>query len=173
MKVLNEITYLSQRDERWSKTQINDCLSTVGRTGCTITCLSMLTDYYDCYLPPDVIAQNTKWIRGGNVWWIYLDFPTFSFRWREGNPYQSVPVDMDMIRAYMKNPDKAVLLEVANHSHWVVACWETFDEDILVIDPWTGRSCDVLKTYGNITGAALFVKGKATTRLKPIAPDYD
>jgi hypothetical protein len=179
MRVINDINdkykidYLSQRDPRWATVKIGNTDTLVGRMGCLITCLSMLTQYFNCYQLPDEIAKNVKNFTADSIAWINLNFPTFSFRWREGSLFSEEPVDMDLIKAYMKDPNKAVVLEVANHSHWVLALWETFDQDILAIDPWTGETCEVFKKYKNITGAGLFVKGKPTSKMKPQAPLYN
>ena len=111
-----------------------------------------------------------------------LHFPTFSFRWREGMLFstKNEDIDIEMVKAYLtegdKHADRAVIIQVANQSHWVVGLWSEQDGDILCIDPWTGKTCDVLHTYKNITGAGFFVrstqnewKGKG----KPEAPLYN
>jgi hypothetical protein len=186
MNAINSIKYVSQRDLKWSTIKLGTSDVTVGRMGCLVTCLSMLSDYFGCYQTPGEIAMNPSNFDGSaNVSWVGLNFPKFSFRWREGSMFSdSKKLDMEMIKSYMAkdgggNPDRAVVLEVANHSHWVVALWPTFDNDILVIDPWTGKTCDVLKEYKNITGAALFVRWSNKTKKawqnpnQPTAPNYD
>lgn len=183
---INKIDYLSQRDQRWANVKIGNSNTTLGRMGCTITCLSMISQFFGCYKSPNEIAKNQNNFEQDSVAWIQLNFPNFSFRWREGSPIKGDIVDMEMIKSYMagnydkKNTEnRAVILQVANFSHWVVALWPTFDGDILAIDPWTGKTCEVLKTYGNITGAALFVKCKPGDKPawrgngKPEAPDYN
>ena len=182
MRVINKIEYISQRDARWSTTLIGDSQTSLGRKGCTITCLAMLTDYFKCKMTPAEIAKK-DWFAYDSLQWINIDLPTFSFRWREGAYFSDKPVDMEVIYAYLSKGDnskeaneRAVLLEVANHSHWVVGLWKTVDNDILAIDPWTGKTCEVLKTYGNITGAALFIgntKDAWRGKGKPVAPDFN
>ena len=188
MKVVNNIKYLSQRDPRWAMDIMGSGSLTVGRYGCTTTCISMLSDYFGCKQDPGQIAQNKRNYSGdSNISWIGLDFPNFSFRWREGSLFSNVSLDMEMIKSYMVkgtlgNPDRAVILEVANHSHWVVGLWPLPGGDILAIDPWTGKTCNVLETYQNITGAALFVRWDKTKhggkqawqgQGKPQAPLYN
>jgi len=178
MTVINKIEYLSQRNPKWAETIMGSGSLTVGRYGCTTTCISMLTDYFGCKQSPKQIALNKKnYSNDSNISWIGLNFPTFSFRWREGNLFSNAQnkIDIAMIKSYLApNPDRAVLLEVANRSHWVVGLWwSEYDEDILAIDPWTGETCLVYKTYKNITGASLFVRGKNTKRTAPIAPKYN
>lgn len=181
MKAINEIKYLSQRDPKWSDVKLGSSNITVGRYGCTSVCLSMLSDYFDCFQDPKQIATNLRNYSGdGNINWIGLNFPSFSFRWREGNLFSNKQnLDMEMIKSYIKHPDRAALLEVADHSHWVLALWETYDKDILAIDPWNGRTCEVFKDYKNITGASLFVKWTDKTKKawqgkgQPVAPKYN
>lgn len=192
MRVINNIKYLSQRDPRWSNIKLGGGNLTVGRYGCTTTCLSMLSDFFGCYQDPGQIATNLKNYvpNDSNISWTGLDFPTFSFRWREGNMLSKNPndVNIEVIKAYLANvnekyaDDRAVILEVSDGSHWVVGLWETYDKDILAIDPWTGRTCEVFKDYKNITGASLFVKWDKTKNggkkafqvngLSPKSPDY-
>jgi len=168
MEIINKIEYLSQRDARWATTLMGGGNLTVGRYGCTTTCISMLTDYFKCKQSPKEIALNkNNYIKNdSNINWMTLDFPTFSFRWREGSYFSETPLDMEMIKSYMVkgtqgNPDRAVLLEVDNHSHWLLGLWPIGD-DILAVDPWTKKTCEVLKEYKNITGAALFVRWDKT-----------
>ncbi len=187
MTGINNLTYLSQRDPRWANTKIGNSNTTIGRYGCAITCLSMISQFFGCYQLPDEIAKNAKNFEDDSIVWIQLNFPKFSFRWREGSLWNNAEnkIDMEMLKSYMagesnkKNTeDRAVMLEVANRSHWVLALWPTYDDDILAIDPWTGKTCEVLKTYGNITGASLFVKWTDKTKgawrgkMSPVAPDY-
>ena len=186
MTVINNIKYLSQQDPRWSMDKIGDSTMTIWRYGCTTTCISMLTDYFGCYQTPDKIATNLKNYIGGNVWWSNLDFPTFSFRWEDGNQMTKNPkdVDLNIVKAWLApNPDRACILEVANGSHWVVGLWyNDYDQDILAIDPWTGTTCYVFKTYKNITEASLFIRWDKTKHggkkafqwaIRPVSPLFN
>ncbi len=144
MLVINNINYLNQRDERWARTIIGSGNLTVGRWGCTTTCLSMLSQFFGCYQDPGQIASDKGNYDGSEVNWMKLHFPTFSFRWREGSYFGPSVIDMNMIKSYLSHgdnsqtdKDRAVILEVANRSHWVVGLWPTYDGDILCIDPWT------------------------------------
>jgi len=181
---VTKMEYLSQRDPRWANVTIGETTTTLGRMGCTITCLSMLTDYFGCKLSPAQIAQNANNFSNDSVQWINLDFPTFSFRWREGHYFSDADniIDIEVIKAYLatgndseQRNNRAVLLEVANRSHWVVGLYYSYG-DIIAIDPWTGKTVRVLETYGNITGAALFqanTKDAWRGKGQPEAPDYN
>ncbi|MEI6529689.1 MAG: hypothetical protein WCN88_04855 [Candidatus Falkowbacteria bacterium] len=183
MDGINSIKYLSQRDEKWSTDKMGNSNITIGRYGCLLTCISMMSDYFGCYKSPKELATNPhNFDDAGGLQWINLSFPNFGFRWREGSQI-NVPnevIDMKMIDSYLtegkNHSDRAVVLNVANKSHWVLALWKTQDGDYLAIDPWTGKTCSVLETYGNINGASLFIRGsnnhwKGTG--KPQSPLYN
>ena len=180
----NSDRYLTQWDSRWTDVLIGTGKLTLGRWGCTTTCLSTVSKSFDCYQSPDQIAKNPKNYIDSEVNWIALDFPNFSFRWREGSLYSNAQnkIDFNLLKAWCNplDPDKAIMFEVANRSHWVTGLWwNEYDNDFWAIDPATGKHCKVLETYGNITGAALFVRwnknehgGKQAWQGQPQAPIY-
>jgi len=65
--------------------------------------------------------------------------------------------DDKKIQEYLKDPNKAVILQVDNGSHWIVALRPTIlGKDYVCADPWTGKKCLAIKDYHNITGATYF-----------------
>jgi hypothetical protein len=181
------IEYLKQWDARWKDIKMGDSQLTLGRWGCLTTDLAVVTDSFGCKMTPAQIAQNKKnYDLGGNIKWTSLDFPTFSFRWEEGNQFTKNPnaVDKEMLKAWLTpNLDRACIMEVANGTHWVLGLWfNAYDNDFLAMDPMTGATCLVNKTYGAITEAALFVRWDKTKnggkqawqgQGKPVAPLYN
>lgn len=142
--------YLSQSDPRWSSVKLGSSTLTMGRFGCTTTCLSMLSDYFECYQLPDKIASHIDWYTtDGLIIWSKLNFTCFEFESRE------YVVNKSKIIEYINDPNKAVILEVNNKSHWVVAV-EAIDTDFYCADPINGKKELVLKKYNNITGMAFF-----------------
>lgn len=112
----------------------------------------MLSDYFGGYMPPDDIAKQNDWFtQDGLIIWRKLNFTTMEWVrriWRR---------DDDAIKASLANPDTAVILEVANGSHWVVAVRKMwFRNDYVIIDPLTGRVGAAIGDYGNITGSSHF-----------------
>lgn len=148
------MVYLSQRDPRWSSVRLGASQLTVGRYGCTTTCISMLSDYFGGFVRPDEIAKRAEnYTKDGLVLWTKLELRKMRFEWRE---YQRNDAK---IREALKDPNRAVILQVDDGAHWVVALRRTMlglGNDYVCLDPWTGKKCDVLKTYRNITGAAFF-----------------
>jgi len=191
MLAINKINHLRQGDILWGKNKIGNSPVDLAHYGCLITCISMMSQFFGCYKSPAEIASEVKWFNTlGSFIWINSDFDNMSFRWREGTQSSMVKkevLDMEMIKSYLAHGDnrpsdynRAVILQVNNESHWVLGLWET-NGDFKAIDPWSGKDCDVLSLYKNITGAALFVKwnkdehnGKQAWQVlgKPEAPDY-
>lgn len=151
---LPNMKILSQRDLAWSSKFLGSSKLTVGRYGCTTTCVSMLSDYFGCYKSPLELAGNAKnYTKDGLILWTNLTFAKMKFTLRANGR------DDGMIQEALKNPNKAVMLQVNNGAHWVVALRKTlFGKSYIVADPWSGDRCDVIKRYHNITGMAFFAK---------------
>ena len=146
--------HLSQRDPRWAQTKLGNSNLTVGRYGCTTTCISMLSDYFGCFKTPLELATDPKhYTSDGLVLWPNFKFSRMAFekRIRGRNDVE--------IMASLKDPNKAVILQVSHGAHWIVALHKTlFGNDYVSLDPWTGRKCRAVGNYFNITGSAHFVK---------------
>lgn len=144
--------FLSQRDQRWSQIKLLPSNLTIGRYGCTTCCISMLSDYFGCFESPDrIIGKEVKYTKDGLVIWSSINFPKFTFRERFYGQ------DNQKILEALKNPKKAVILNVNDGQHWVVGLSKTLiGNDYLAADPWNGKKISVLKTYRNITGGAIF-----------------
>jgi hypothetical protein len=144
--------YLSQRDPAWAEDKLGVSTLTVGRYGCTTTCISMLSDYFGSYKTPKELAHNAyNYTPTGLVLWTHLAFDKMKFVWRE---YFE---DTKRIDAAIKDPKQAVILQVNHGQHWVVALRKTwYGNDYLVLDPWDGSKCFAKKKYHNISGAAFF-----------------
>lgn len=112
----------------------------------------MLTDYFGCDLSPaDIAGYTSFYTQDGLVLWNSLNFKCMVFETRrQGRNDQA-------IKTSLKDPNKAVMLQVNDGEHWVVALRSTlFGNSYIVADPWTGQKCDVLKVYKNITGSSHF-----------------
>ena len=65
--------------------------------------------------------------------------------------------DDKSIMASIKSPMQAVMLNVNNGNHWVVAIRKAiFTNDYWCVDPWDGQIKLAAKTYRNIVGSAHF-----------------
>ncbi len=145
---------LSQRDARWSEKKIGASSLTIGRWGCTTCAISMLTDFFGKFQDPGQIAAHKEFYTAdGLVLWTKLSLADMNFQWRQQGR------DDKKILASLGSPKEGVILQVSNGSHWVVAVKKVWwKNDYVCIDPWTGKTCNAVAAYGNITGSAHFTK---------------
>ena len=144
---------LSQRDPKWSLNKLGISDLTVGRYGCTTTCISMLSEYFKCYQRPDQLATKTlNYTKDGLILWKSIDnlaHMKFEKRLYGRN-------DAEIMES-LKDPNKAVIFEVERR-HWVTAIRKNrFSNSYKVIDPWFGDYCRVDGRYKGITGSAHFI----------------
>lgn len=116
----------------------------------------MLTDYFGAWASPVSIASHKDWYTAdGLILWNKLALSAMSFEKREYGWN-----DFAICQA-MSDPDRAVILNVNDGQHWVVALRKTiFSNDYVVLDPWTGKKALAFKDYHNINGAAYFKRNK-------------
>ena len=143
----------SQRDPRWASESINGSGLSIGRFGCLITCIADLSTYFgDNLLPPQINAK-CKFTSGGLLYWLSADFSTFVFNRRAYGRN-----DTEILQA-IKDPTRAVVLQVASGSHWVVATgWQKEIKGFKIADPWLGDNSNMARYKKSITGAAYFVR---------------
>lgn len=144
---------LSQRDPRWANEKLGTSYVTVGRYGCTITCLSMLSDFFGRFKTPRYLAKYLKYTKDGLIIWGSMP-AVLPFK-LEKRLYRR---DDAEIKKSLKDPKKAVILQVDNY-HWVV-CLGTYRFAPWIYrcaDPWTGKKQVLLRPlglYSKITGSA-------------------
>jgi ABC-type bacteriocin/lantibiotic exporter with double-glycine peptidase domain len=139
---------LSQRDARWSAEKIGKSLITIGRYGCTLTCLSMLSSYFGGYRTPAALARGLSFTSGGLIIWSSMP-KLLPFK-LEKRLYSR---NDDEIMKSLKDAKRAVILQVDGF-HWVVALSKIpFTKHYRIGDPWTGKKSTTL-SYKAITGSA-------------------
>lgn len=156
---------LSQQDKRWAKIKLGASNLECEDYGCTTTCVSMISDDFGCYKSPGEIAKkHPNYTRDGLFLWKAMDEEfkdKMRFVWRGYGPAGagkvSVMSDFTPIIKALKNPNQRVTLQVKDGAHWVKLV-SLADGDWLAIDPWTGEECNVIASYKNITGYAIFEK---------------
>lgn len=144
---------LSQRDPRWASEKMGVSYVTVGRYGCLITCLSMVSDFFNKFKTPRNLARYLKYTGDGLVIWSSLP-SVLPFK-LEKRLYRR---DDTEIKRSLRLPNTAVVLQV-DHYHWVLACgtYRLAPWIYKIADPWTGRTLPLAKpfsSYKNITGSA-------------------
>jgi len=133
-----KFTILSQRDPRWGFKPIGNTSSLVKDLGCTLTCVSMASSWFDCFQNPGWMAKNLTYTADAKIIWQSIDQKTcFDFEWR------FYGCNHNLIREALNNPRKVCLLQVYGR-HWVVATRNLLT-GYTTADPWTGTS----KYYAN------------------------
>lgn len=143
---------LCQRDKLWGSEKLGNTNYTVARYGCTITCISMATDYFSKFKgewrSPAWLARKLTFTNGGLIVWGSMK-PLLNCRLS----LRSNVFSKSIVNEALKNPHKAVLLQVDNY-HWVIAVSNGL-LGLYAVDPWTGEKIKVLKRYNKITGIAV------------------
>ena len=143
---------LSQRDQTWAGDTIGNTSLKIGKLGCTITCVSMLSDYYKCFITPGGLAKKLSFNEEAKLIWSSINkVLCFNFVWR------GYGVDYTKIDAALKDPETSVILEV-EHFHWIVALRKIpFTNTYWCADPIHGDKC-LSTRYKYISGYATFKK---------------
>lgn len=152
-------TLLCQRNQHWANNKIGKSWLTIGKQGCALTCLSMVSAQFGHFMDPAQIAKNVGWFTPtGLIIWKALKIPQVNFTWR-----WYIENDNQILMA-INDPSKAMILNVWGGKHWVQAIKQVKTKngfDYLCADPWTGKMCYAKQTYGNIVGSAYFIKTAA------------
>lgn len=145
---------LSQQDARWAQVKLGQSNLTVGRYGCTTTCLSMLSEYFGAFKTPAQLAGSLKYTPDGLIIWQSLP-SVLPFKIEKRITFFS-PMDIEIS---LKDPNKGVILNVNNGAHWVLATYKIpFTNKLYMTnDPWTGTSRASF-AYKNIVGSAHMIK---------------
>ena len=158
---------LSQMFSGWHDILIGKTNETVGRKGCLITCISMITDFIGRYVNPGELAQLLDFTDSALLYWnsvtkAKLDF-VYRFYYRD---------DVKIKKAF-NDPDQFVVLKV-NNNHWV---WLIgMSGGYKVADPYYGDIIYLSKRKYKITGFAILEKqdeDEWTENDKPNIHDVD
>lgn len=143
---------LSQQNPTWGDARIGNSGITLARYGCTITGISMLSDYFGKWVAPDFIASKDWFTKDGLIIWSKINLSKMAFEKRLYGRN-----DAEILES-VNHPDKAVLLQVQNY-HWVVCLGKIpFTNQYRIADPWFGDKSTTLRYKGFITGSAHFVR---------------
>lgn len=146
---------LSQRDIRWAGERMGNSNVTVGRYGCLITSLSMLSDYFKPFHAPNYMAHNLGFTKDGLLIWGSMS-KELSFKlYQRFNGYGWLAESM--CKQALKDKDQAVVLQVQGY-HWVVAIRKNLFKGYTIADPWTGKVTTTKDYQHKITGGAILQK---------------
>lgn len=140
-----------QRDPRWAHLTIPNSTLTLGRYGCTVSCVAMLTSYFLPERTPAQLLPMLRFAPGGLILWDSCRFENFAWV-RRARSYEP-----SAVRVHILDPSLAVILEVAGGSHWVVATDFTPVSGLIrIADPWLGDRATMARYKGSISGASYF-----------------
>lgn len=150
MKEIKGFKYLSQIDPAWSATTIGNTPYTLGKWGCTITCLSMLSSVTGVWWTPKGIAGQPWFDSEGRILWKKIDLPHIKFVERFYGR------DDKKIQNAINDPHKAVILQVRNF-HWTVALRKSLMlNTYIIVDSFSGARTTTRLYKNDITGGAIF-----------------
>jgi len=144
------LIYLEQDNRKWAETFIGETELTIGKYGCLIVSLSMLSYWYGEYITPVELAEDLNYTENGLLYWRSIDrVLPFNFVWR----YYSR--DTRKIQEILFSEDNACVVEVKAFGarHWLLLINYTGGR-YFAIDPLTADVVDVEKEYGLISGFA-------------------
>jgi hypothetical protein len=139
---------LSQRDVRWAGKTIGNSKSLIKDYGCTITSISMLSDFYKCYHDPAWMAKNLTFLVDKVLWNSISEKLCFKFVWR------FYKYDEAKIWNALDGETTSCLLEIQK-KHWVVGI-RKIGNYYWCADPWTASRRLINKNL--ISGGATFKK---------------
>lgn len=149
------LTSFNQRDARWANKVMKPSNLQLGRYGCTTTCIADLSTYFGDNLTPANVCDKIKYTKDGLIIWQSVNFKTFGF-WQR----QVGRKDADIKHA-LQDKNMAVILQVANGSHWVVCTgYDAVNNIFKIADPFFGDRSTMKRYNNNITGASYFVRNK-------------
>jgi len=146
---------LSQLDSRWGSKRIGKTDVLIKDKGCTITCISMASDYFKCFQNPGWMAKylqftpNNSPLGSAKIYWQSIGKVLcfrFKFRYYTYNEKSCIEA--------LKNPRTVCLLEIKK-SHWVLAL-NKIPGGYWVADPWGGRKKIMLAS--SISGSTVLIK---------------
>lgn len=143
----------SQRDPKWRSLQVGSAGRPMAQIGCVVTAIAMLTTYFRPMRSPADVLRHCRFTPDGRIIWASCNFE--NFRW-----YQRVYVRHDQgIKQHIKHPNLAVVLQVADRTHWVVGIGvPLFGGPLRIADPLLGDRASMSRYQDNITGAAYFIR---------------
>ena len=144
--------YLSQKDPRWIAICLGNTNLPIGKIGCTITDLSMLSDYFGQFKMPKELAQQLKFTSEGLVIWSSLP-EVLNFRLEK----RLFALNNFEIDNSLKALNRAVILNIAHGTHWVTALRKSYiSRSYVCLDPLTGQKRNIY--WNEIVGSAHFIK---------------
>lgn len=141
------VQLLSQRDPKWENLRLGASVYTIGKDGCLVVSLCMLSSYFGKIITPDMVALQAQCFDlNGEYLWNYKGFPfTKEASYDTRN-------DAAILQS-LKDPKRGVVIQVDSGYHFVLGMSKNWLGSYNCADPWWGDECDAVKRWHNITGS--------------------
>ena len=141
------IILINQRDPLWKDVKLGLSKTTLAESGCLISDLCMAASYWGVHLTPDEVARHTEsFDKLGEYQWNYPNFPFKLEKRIDGRN------DAEIMKS-LKDPNRAVVLQVDNKEHFVLAISRDIFGRYRAADSWWGDICDPIARWHDITGS--------------------
>ena len=144
---------LNQRDPRWGEEYIGKSKSKIKDYGCTITSISMFSDWYKDFKDPEWMVKNLLFTSDGRIYWTSITKSVLPMKF----VYRYYYRDDRKIQEILKSKDGVCLLEV-NRNHWVALVGYSRVYGYKVNDPYYGDTIYLSKRNYKITGLTELTK---------------
>jgi hypothetical protein len=145
----------SQNNPKWKNDKMGNSRWTLGAKGCTTTSICTLASYFgDTITPKELATHKELYTADGLVIWKQLNgiLKTLNFLYRYYSFSETVVDD-----ALIKDPNKCVLLQVNNKTHWVSALKKVYG-GYVCSNPWTFPATNKTYKFKEITGMAVLIR---------------
>src|SRR4030042_4080380 len=119
---------IGQKDFRWADVTIGKSASKIKDYGCTISSVSMLSDWYNCFSDPAWLAKNLSFQVDLILWKSITEKLCFRWTWRQYG------YDENKILQSLEGKTTSCILQIQKR-HWVVGIRKV-GSYYLVADPW-------------------------------------
>lgn len=138
---------LNQKNPLWRNKKIGKSQSSIGEFGCTISCLSMISDWYKKYKNPEWMSDNLSFTPDGRIFWTSITESELPMKF----VYRYYAKDDAKIKKILASKDGTCILQV-NNNHWVFLIGYSKILGYKVADPFYGDTTYLLPRRYKVTG---------------------
>ena len=147
---------LSQRNPEWGNKPIRNTKYLIKDWGCTISSISMISDYFKSFQKPSWFAKYASFTKDAKIFWNSIDRLDLNFKFEYRYYADKHPNMFQKIDEALKDPNKAVVLEIRK-THWVAGLSKWLLLGYRIADPWPlPNGSKVFKQKSYISGCAVF-----------------
>ncbi len=147
----------SQRDPRWANVRLGKSNYTMGSAGCAVTAAAMVAATVAPDTTPGTLVEalnaNNGFTSGGLLYWSKITDVIPALRFVRYDLWRTIPAEIILLQAALSVCPQVIQVDFHPQtsgldSHFVTALRMTDDDDVEIIDPWTGEAGTLLGMYG-------------------------